>query len=205
MKKSLRFIDTLNSLNEKSYDFLHIFPEESLFDYDAMKIIAENSSKSFKLGFTNNIFSNYIDDNCVVIKEFRVSKELYGICILTVEPPDNAKWFTVPFFTLGFAKMDEYLGEINVKKKLNISLFDPTTQLQFYPVPNFFKIKTKENIKLFILHMKEKIKKIPHKLINLKTSKYKIYKIISSHDWKDSYIKKESNLGFYVEIKSLNK
>ena len=205
-RKSLKFIKTLISSNEKSFDYLHILPEESFYDYDTIKNIAKDNQGFKDTGFKNNIFSNYIDDSSLIIKEFRISKELYGICVLILELPDDAKWFDIPYFTLGFVDIDKYLGEIEVKNNLCISLLYPPHHLDFFSMPNFLKKKTQKNIETFQSYMKEKIKKLRSKvLIKLGNRKCKIYKIVSTQDLKGSYITKGFDLGIFIKVKPLIK
>ena len=205
-KKSLKFLNTLVSSNEKSFDLLHILPEESFYDYDAIKNISENNSESTHQVLKNNIFSDFIGDYAVTIKELRISKELYGICVITHQFPDDCKWFNIPFFTLGFVDIDKYLGEIEVKNNLCISLFWTPYHLDFYSTPEFFKEKTKKNIEIFQSYMKDKIKKLQSKiLIKLGDVKCKLYEIVSTQDLKGSYIKKGFNLGFFIKVKPLKK
>jgi hypothetical protein len=205
-RKSLKFLKTLTSSNEKSFDYLHILPEESFYDYDAIKNIAEDSQEPKFTVFKNNIFSNYIDDNILIIKEFRISKELYGICVIIAELPDDGKWFSIPYFTLGSVDIDKYLGEIKVKNNLCISLLFPPYHLDFYSMPDFFKDKNKKNIAIFQSYMREKIKKLSSKiLIKLGNVKCKLYKIVSTRDLKGSYITKGLELGIFIKVKPLIK
>jgi hypothetical protein len=131
-RKSLKFLKTLISSNDKSFDCLHILPEKSFYDYDTIKNIAKDNHGFTDTGFKNNIFSNYIDDSSLIIKEFRISKKLYGICVLIAELPDDGKWFNIPYFTLGFVDIDKYLGEIKVKKQFMYLSTISATSLRFF-------------------------------------------------------------------------
>jgi len=207
-RKSLKYLKTLTSSNDKSFDYLHILPEESLYDFDSIKDIAKKTSETESTDrvFKNNIFSEYIGDDSLIIKEFRISKELYGICVLEVKLPDGGEWFNIPYFTLGFVDIDKYLGEIEVKNNLCISLLWAPYHLDFHPIPEFFKEKTKQNIETFQSHMKDKIKKLHSKiLIKLGNTKCKVYEIISTQDLKGSYITKGFRLGFFIKVKPLKK